>query len=148
MNHYHRLAFLLIFISSACVFGRSSKSNRARSHAEMLCLSNGIEKGPIRFSGQADKKNIEHVISGAIDDMTDCYQEHVADKKLIDGQFTLQWVLNTCGRVSSPQVVTNSYQSKELNSCLLKSMRGLKFDKPTGRGNVMVTYPISFEIQR
>lgn len=62
----------------------------------------------------------------------------------IDGRVRVHFRIAANGRVEQACVLDSAMEDPKLESCALAVFRGLQFNRPTGGGSVLVTYPLVF----
>ena len=75
-----------------------------------------------------------------------CYERELQNDAELGGRISVNWTIDLEGRVSSASVVENSMGSRDVESCIIREVRRMRFDQPDG-GMVVVTYPFTFRAE-
>jgi TonB family protein len=70
-----------------------------------------------------------------------CYSRELDKDPNLYGKVTTTFTISNEGRVSDAQVLQSSLNNMNVEACLLRTIRRIRFPKPDGGGEVIVTYP-------
>ncbi|MBN2493930.1 MAG: TonB family protein [Deltaproteobacteria bacterium] len=70
-----------------------------------------------------------------------CYERELARSPDLYGKITTTFTISGSGRVSEAQVLQSSMHNANVEQCLLRAIRRIRFPPPRGGGQVIVTYP-------
>ena len=75
-----------------------------------------------------------------------CYENALLDDRSLQGRIVVNWTIDLDGSVSRRSVEQNDTGSRDLETCLLREIRRMRFPEPDG-GMVVVTFPFSFDVR-
>jgi TonB family protein len=73
-----------------------------------------------------------------------CYEKALGTSPDKQAKIVVRFTISPKGDVSSATVVSSTLEGSGVEDCVLRVIKHLKFPKPKGGGNVMVTYPYIF----
>ncbi|HOX43893.1 MAG TPA: AgmX/PglI C-terminal domain-containing protein [Myxococcota bacterium] len=73
-----------------------------------------------------------------------CYEQQLGRTPDLRGKVVTTFTIGPEGRVAEASVLQSTAESADLEACLLRSLRRLRFPRPRGGGEVLVTYPFLF----
>ncbi len=73
-----------------------------------------------------------------------CYERELGRRPNLYGKVTTTFVIDGSGRVDDAQTMASSMGDANVEGCLLRVIRRIRFPKPRGGGQVIVTYPFLF----
>jgi hypothetical protein len=91
-----------------------------------------------------DKGRINETITGALQQVRDCYRAVLHDEVRLGGYVSIQFVIGPDGAVRWSRVGSDTLHHEQVTDCILDVIDGLVFDAPHGGGVVIVTYPFVF----
>lgn len=94
-------------------------------------------------TGHCDKNNIEQVVRRRAGAMRACYEEQLQNQPTLEGKITARWTINLDGTVKDARIAQSSIGNKQVENCLLRSARMMRFAKPVG-GTCIVQWPFVF----
>lgn len=103
-----------------------------------------IVPGRTIIKGSLSKEEIGRVIRRNLARFKYCYEKQLNANPNLAGKISVYFTIAPTGSVASAKVRETTMGSKNVESCVLKVMRSLKFPKPRGGGIVVVTYPFVF----
>lgn len=71
-----------------------------------------------------------------------CYEHRLRAKPALQGTVTLEFAIETRGRVASSKATGLDDEAAEI--CMASVIKTIEFPKPTNAGLVMATYPLTF----
>ena len=102
-----------------------------------------VERGRPSVNGFLSRDQIERVVRRHSRGFRYCYERELADDPELAGRISVNWTIGLDGRVESASVTENSIGSRNVESCIVREVRRMRFDQPDG-GMVVVTYPFTF----
>ena len=75
-----------------------------------------------------------------------CYETALLDDRELQGRIVASWTIDLDGSVSRRLIEHNSTGSRDLESCVLREIRRMRFPEPDG-GMVVVSFPFSFDVR-
>lgn len=94
-------------------------------------------------AGTLETSVIKNVIKKHLPSIKYCYESKLRASPTLSGKVTVQFVIGRKGKVVDARIKSSSLGSTEVESCVLKQIRKMKFPKPKG-GVVSVSYPFVF----
>jgi len=73
-----------------------------------------------------------------------CYSRQLDKDPNLYGKVTVTFTISREGRVNEASVLNSSMNEMNVESCVLRTIRRIRFPKPDGGGEVIVTYPFLF----
>jgi len=73
-----------------------------------------------------------------------CYSNELGRSPNLYGKITVTFIIGANGRVSEADVLQTTMNDTNVEQCVLRTMRRIRFPKPKGGGEVIVTYPFMF----
>jgi len=73
-----------------------------------------------------------------------CYEKELGRTPTLRGKVLTSFTIGPEGRVAEASVLQSTAESADLEACLLRSLRQVRFPAPRGGGEVLVTYPFLF----
>ncbi len=147
----------LFILTFSCSSGASVKSSRKavpnmladRDDTDCLLSNNFDMKGDpiIKLDGTLTRSEIRKGIDRGASQILQCFEDAVRKGSGKEGSVQTTWIINSCGGVSSPEVKSNPVGDQVFEECLLDAMTAMQFKKPSGKGNVFVSYPFTFELE-
>jgi TonB family protein len=91
------------------------------------------------------KEEIGAVIRRNLPRFKYCYEKRLDDHWTLSGKVVVSFAIAPSGSVTTASVAETSMNDLEVEACVVKVMRSLKFPKPRNGGVVVVTYPFVFQ---
>lgn len=109
--------------------------------------ANATKTDAMEVRGSLGKDEIRRVIRKHIGAVRYCYEKELAKDPTLAGTVKVRFIIGSKGTVASANTTTSSLENKNVNQCVLKTVKGMKFPKPEGGGIVVVNYPFAFKTQ-
>lgn len=122
--------------------GTGASLGRRGSSAPRASMS----RGRPNVNGFLSREQIERVVRRHSRGIRYCYERELMNDPALGGRISVNWTIDLEGRVSSASVVENSMGNRDVESCILREVRRMRFDQPDG-GMVVVTYPFTFRAE-
>jgi TonB family protein len=103
-----------------------------------------IVPGKTIIQGSLSKEEIGRVIRRNLARFKYCYEKQLNANPNLAGKVAVYFTIAPTGEVAQASVRETSMNDENVESCVIKVMRSLKFPKPRGGGIVVVTYPFVF----
>lgn len=103
-----------------------------------------IVPGKTIIQGSLSKEEIGRVIRRNLARFKYCYEKQLNANPNLQGKIAVYFTIAPTGDVADASVRETSMNEENVESCVVKVMRSLKFPKPRGGGIVVVTYPFVF----
>lgn len=117
--------------------------------------------GKMRFRGQGNgeiqpltqesivaagltKDQIDAIIRRNSGQIIYCYEKGLQQKQNIKGRVSINFLINSSGKVKMARVNNSSLNSSSVEKCVLGKLRKFQFPQPVGNVNVKVSYPFIF----
>jgi len=104
-----------------------------------------VELGEITTSGGISKEDLQQIIKQQIPAIELCYQKSLEKKPNIQGEVTLQFVVDSKGKVIKVNLISGKLNDKKLEECISQKIKGLNFSSPTGTDRVTATVLFKFK---
>ena len=91
------------------------------------------------------KEEIGAVIRRSLPRFKYCYEKRLEDHWSLSGKVVVSFAVAPSGSVATASVAETSMNDLEVEACVVKVMRTLKFPQPKNGGVVVVTYPFVFQ---
>lgn len=125
--------------------GRGQGSGAGSSGVGSAGLNLNLNGTGSDISGGLTREQINKVVRRNKRDITRCYETREPFNPGMEGQVSVNFIINGSGRVVASAIKNSSINDKPLNNCLNRKIATWKFDKPTNGVNVKVTYPFNFK---
>ena len=102
-----------------------------------------VKADRIVYVGGLDRAEIERVMSRAMNRVRYCYERALTSNAGLEGKLTTLFVIGGGGEVESTSIVQSTV-SNDVDACVTRVLKSLKFPAPKGGGTVSVTYPFIF----
>ena len=103
-----------------------------------------VNSGKITVMGTLPKEVIRRVIRQRNKNFRYCYEKELIRDPKISGKVMVKFTIAKTGGVSKASVQSTTLKNKPLESCLIKTIKAMKFPKPSGGGIVIISYPFIF----
>ena len=77
-----------------------------------------------------------------------CYQRALAVRSTLHGEVFVTFVIVADGTVSSAEVSSSTLDHPDMEACVCKRIKRLRFPEPAGGGTVVVNHPFVFRTDR
>ncbi len=95
--------------------------------------------------GALDKDIIRRIVRAHINEVRFCYNQGLVKDPTLEGKVSIQFTIGPTGKVPAAVVASETLGDKNVANCIAKAVKRWKFPKPSGGGNVVVTYPFKLE---
>jgi len=113
---------------------------------ESKALHATVELRKISTTGGFTKETLEKVIKQQIPSIEGCYQKALEKKPRLQGEVTLQLIIDSKGQVAKVGLASSELNDKKLEQCLTQKIKGWKFPIGENRGNVTITVTLNLKI--
>ncbi|MDP2344601.1 MAG: AgmX/PglI C-terminal domain-containing protein [Deltaproteobacteria bacterium] len=103
-----------------------------------------VDTGTVQYVGGLDREEIQRVINRAMGRLRYCYEKELNTHQDLEGKVTPQWTIGGTGDVMAASMMQTTMGNRNVDECVLRVIRQLKFPAPRGAGVVHVTYPFIF----
>lgn len=97
-------------------------------------------------SGSLDKRIIQKVVRQHHGELRACYEREVAKIKGLNGVITVVWLISPQGAVTKVILKSSTMKNKNVEKCVVDSIKFWRFPQPRGGGAVQVEYPFDFRV--
>ena len=120
-------------------FARIGKNSgaRVRGRVKRAVARSVVARGSI------SRAEIAKVINENFGQVQSCYERALIANPSLSGKLSLEWTINTDGRVSSTRQKFSTLKDAKVASCIMSRLKTWRFPKPRG-GIVIVSYPFNF----
>lgn len=105
-----------------------------------------MSRGRPNVNGFLSREQIERVVRRHSRGIRYCYEHELMNDPELAGRISVNWTIDLEGRVSSASIVENSMGNRDVEGCIMREVRRMRFDQPDG-GMVVVTYPFTFRAE-
>ena len=75
-----------------------------------------------------------------------CYKTYLTQKpKLMEGSLTLDWEILKDGKITTPQMVTNDFQNKDIEKCVVDVLKKITFPEPPNNRKTYISHVFKFK---
>lgn len=94
-------------------------------------------------AGSIDKDTLRSFLQAHAGEIQMCYEQALAEDKLLGGKVTLRWTVQPDGSVVDASVdeAGTTLRNRKLHDCMLARVVGWKFPRPEGGGPVVIRNP-------
>jgi hypothetical protein len=104
-----------------------------------------VVPGKTIIQGALSKEEIGRVIRRNLARFKYCYEKQLNSNPNLAGKISVYFTIAPTGSVADASIRETSMNDTNVESCVEKVMRSLKFPQPRGGGVVVVTYPFVFQ---
>ena len=104
-----------------------------------------VELGEISTTNGLSKETIQKILKQQIPSIELCYQKALEKKPNIQGDVTLQLIIDSKGQVIKVSLVSSKLNNKNLEQCIIQKIKELTFPTPEGTEKVNAT--VSFNLK-
>ncbi|MBN2499089.1 MAG: TonB family protein [Deltaproteobacteria bacterium] len=122
---------------SGAGYGSVKIGHRGKSRVKVV-------KGRTRIVGGLSQEVVGKYIKRYWAQFKFCYERELSKNPNLYGKITTTFTIAGNGRVSEAQVIHSSMHNANVEQCLLRVIRRIRFPAPRGGGQVIVTYPFMF----
>ncbi|MFH2004980.1 MAG: AgmX/PglI C-terminal domain-containing protein, partial [bacterium] len=117
--------------------GRVSLDTRGRKQVV-------VDRKRTRIVGGLKPEVVGRTIQRYYSQIKHCYDAALGRAPNLYGKLTTNFVIAANGRVSEAGVLQSTLGDPTVESCVLRTLRRIRFPEPRGGGEVIVTYPFLF----
>jgi|GEM_PF-1736681 len=104
-----------------------------------------VRQAKASVKGSLDKDIIRRIVRAHINEVRYCYNKGLTKDPALKGRVAVQFTIGATGKVSAAEVSSTTLSDEDVADCIAKAVKRWKFPKPSGGGNVVVTYPFVLE---
>ncbi len=97
-------------------------------------------------TGSLDKRIIQKVVRQHSGELRACYEKELNKIKGLNGRVVVVWLISPQGTVTKALVKESSIKNKNVENCVVNSVKFWRFPAPKGGGIVQIEYPFVFEL--
>ena len=97
-------------------------------------------------TGSLDKRIIQKVVRQHMGELRACYEKELAKVKGLHGRIAVVWLISPQGAVTKALVKETTMKNKNVENCIVNSIKFWRFPAPKGGGMVQIEYPFVFEL--
>jgi TonB family protein len=94
-------------------------------------------------TGFCKKDHIRTVVLQRAGAIRACYERQLMIHENLSGKLAIRWTINMEGRVDAASVTETSVRNSEVENCVMRVVRNMRFEKPEG-GICVVQWPFVF----
>jgi TonB family protein len=119
-------------------YGSASLGHRGKSNVTVV-------QGKTRIIGGLSQKVVGDYIKRYWAQFKFCYERELSKNPNLYGKVSITFTIDGSGRVSEASVIQSTMHNANVEECLLRVIRRIRFPQPKGGGEVIVTYPFLFQ---
>ena len=96
-------------------------------------------------TGALDKRIIQKVVRQHSGELRACYEKELNKIKGLNGRVVVVWLISPQGAVTKALVKESTIKNKNVENCVVNSIKFWRFPAPKGGGIVQIEYPFVFE---
>lgn len=73
-----------------------------------------------------------------------CFERQLGTQPNLEGRVNVRFVIAPDGSVSSAEVASSTLGNDVVEECVTRALTRVRFPRPQGGGEVIVTYPFTF----
>lgn len=100
--------------------------------------------GTAKTAGFCKKSDIAGAVRRRASALRACYESRLQLAPKLAGQVIVRWKITTSGTTADASIASSSLKSSEVEACLLRTLRRIKYAKPEG-GICVVQWPFVFK---
>ena len=127
-------------VDGAKVNEKDAKKNLAKSTDESSKSTPRPPRG--NFCKMED---ILRIVNENVNTIQDCFEKELAKDNKLSGKVVLYWNIWVNGEVERVRVFSSTLMNKEVENCMVSSLKHWKFPKPNG-GICAVKFPFEFSV--
>ncbi len=110
------------------------------------CGPHVIPRQPVVVAGSLDKRIIQKVVRQHSGELRACYEKELFKIKGLSGRIVLVWIISPQGAVTKALVKESTIKNKNVEQCVLNSVKYWRFPVPKGGSLVQIEYPFVFDV--
>ena len=103
-----------------------------------------IRPGKVVYKGSLSREEIQRVVRRHMNQIKYCYEKELAKSPNLQGKVVAFWIIAGTGLVQTAKASQNTMGNKNVEQCVMKVVKRMRFPRPKGGGTVTVTYPFVF----
>ncbi|MFM8314253.1 MAG: AgmX/PglI C-terminal domain-containing protein, partial [Deltaproteobacteria bacterium] len=137
------MGLTVIITATAVSFLRAPKTSGVHPALVPVNVSNNKEKP--EFKSPYEQNQVRNTILKNNKTIQECYLKHLDQKEAkTSGKVQVDWQIAPNGEVLTPQVVTSTMNSKNLEDCVLSKVKTFSFPPPPSDKPVYTTFTYLF----
>ncbi|MEM6995435.1 MAG: AgmX/PglI C-terminal domain-containing protein, partial [Myxococcota bacterium] len=101
-----------------------------------------IEQAKATVDGSLDSDIIRRIVRSHINEARTCYAKGLATTPDLSGRVTIQFTIDSRGKVSKSEVESSTLENDEVvGPCFAKAVKRWRFPRPSDGAHVVVSYP-------
>ncbi len=103
-----------------------------------------VVKGRTKVVGGLSQEVVGRYIQRYWNQFKYCYERELTKDPNLYGKITMTFTISGNGRVGDASVIQTTMNNANVEECVLRVVRRIRFPEPKGGGEVIVTYPFMF----
>jgi TonB family protein len=103
-----------------------------------------VVKGRTKVMGSLSQEIVGRYLKRYWAQFKFCYEKELTKEPNLYGKITVSFTIGGNGRITEAAVMQSSMNNSNVEQCILRVIRRIRFPKPKGGGEVIVTYPFMF----
>ncbi len=113
----------------------------SRMQSDIKVAQNLKNRTPVKVKVEAatperNRAQLKEAVLAKSNEVENCYNQYLASRPTkIEGQVTVQWLVQQSGEVSAPEISQSELQNAPLHQCLLAQMESVKLSEMAKLGS-------------
>jgi hypothetical protein len=122
-----------------------TNQKKTEVHPALVPVNVSTNKDKPDYKSSYEQNQVRNTILKNNKSVQECYLKHLEEKDSVtSGKVQVDWQISPDGTVLSPQVVTSTMKSKNLEDCILARLKAFNFPPPPSDKPVYTTFTYSF----
>lgn len=141
---YVIIGLMLVVVGMGVVMFQQKKSAPVVDSTPTELVQQADEKGK-KFQSPYEAKQIKNTLTKHMSELQPCYLKFLETKpKDTEGKIDVDWYVKTNGEVERAEVITSSFENKEIGECVVRTLAKWNFPPPPGDKSVYITHSFFF----
>lgn len=92
-----------------------------------------------------DKEIIAQIMKSNLGQVLYCYERQLSADPSLQGKISVQFQINSNGKVINQKILTNTMNNKTISDCIISKLQYFQFPNPKNGVTVQVNYPFLFK---
>ncbi len=104
-----------------------------------------VRMKPPEVIGSIDKRIIQKIVRQHAGELRACYEKELHKNKELAGRIVVLWLISSQGVVTKALLKESTIKNKNVEDCVVNSIKFWRFPAPKGGGIAKVEFPFEFE---
>lgn len=111
-----------------------------------VAVASTIKTEQIEAKGVLDSESIREAVMKKMSSIKYCYESQLKKNPNLQGKIVVNFTIDKNGEVSRYSIESSTLNDEEVENCILRVIRRIKFPPPQNGESVEVSYPLVFTI--